>query len=54
MPFEGGKLTEQWIGTWLEKALANGTVKRDKLLAFGVRADFIWAFRRAFVGMCRT
>lgn len=25
-----GKLTEEWIGNWLEKAIANGTVKREK------------------------
>eukprot|EP00438_Fugacium_kawagutii_P010146 Skav210166 [mRNA] locus=scaffold483:33391:33966:- [translate_table: standard] len=32
VPFEGGKVTEQWIGTWLEKALKDGKVQREKRL----------------------
>ncbi|CAJ1350289.1 unnamed protein product [Effrenium voratum] len=29
-PCEGGKVTEQWIGNWLQKALADGKVQREK------------------------
>ena len=30
MPFEGGKVTEQWIGSWLEKKLKSGALQREK------------------------
>ena len=30
MPFEGGKVTEQWIGSWLEKKLKSGALEREK------------------------
>ncbi|CAE7398847.1 tas [Symbiodinium natans] len=31
VPHAGGKVTEEWMGNWLEKAIADGKVKRDKL-----------------------
>jgi len=30
VPFEGRMWTEEWIGTWLEKAMKNGKVQREK------------------------
>lgn len=32
VPFEGRMWTEEWIGTWLEKAMKNGKVQREKCL----------------------
>ena len=32
MPFEGGKVTEEWIGRWLERATGEGRVQREKCL----------------------
>mmetsp|Transcript_67797 Transcript_67797/g.148814 ORF Transcript_67797/g.148814 Transcript_67797/m.148814 type:complete len:404 (+) Transcript_67797:42-1253(+) len=30
VPFEGGRVTEKWIGTWLSKSLKEGKVQREK------------------------
>lgn len=32
VPFEGGKVTEEWIGHWLEGALAAKKIQRDQWL----------------------
>lgn len=32
VPFEGGRVTEKWIGTWLSKSLKEGKVQREKCL----------------------
>ena len=32
VPFEGRMWTEEWIGTWLDKAMKDGKVQREKCL----------------------